>query len=269
MPNTVYTFSFSPPARLAWLTAKIYNVPTEIVQVNLAKGEQLELDFIKMNPRHEVPVFDHEGEFITQSRTIAKYFHENFNQDLEGNDHWYPKDPEERAKVDEWLNFSDKRHMSICKPALGYAISKFVMPWRANYGIIMSILGNKLKKDKSALAEMKTNLSDAEEILSHRKIQNVQDLNLGDLAIFFETTLPFFVLPEINYEDYPAFDNLYKIIQQIPEFQEIDEKFREFLLPLEKNERSPSIFTYFKEVWTTIKLGCYIKWNGISMDENS
>ena len=99
MPNTVNTFSFSPPARLAWLTAKIYNVPTEIVQVNLAKGEQLELDFIKMNPRHEVPVFDHDGKFITQSRTIAKYFHENFNQDLEGNDHWYPKDPEERAKV--------------------------------------------------------------------------------------------------------------------------------------------------------------------------
>ena len=99
MPNTVYTFSFSPPARLAWLSAKIYNVPTEIVQVNLAKGEQLDLDFIKINPRHEVPVFDHDGQFITQSRTIAKYFHENFNQDLEGNDHWYPKDPEERAKV--------------------------------------------------------------------------------------------------------------------------------------------------------------------------
>ena len=39
---------------------------------------------------------------------------------------------------------------------------------------------------------------------------------------------------------------------------EIDEKFHEFLLPLEKNERSPSIFTYYKEVLTTIKLGCYI-----------
>ena len=159
--------------------------------------------------------------------------------------------------------------MSICKPALGYAVSKFSMPWRENIGIAGTILGKYMKNNKSLLDEMKTNLSDAEEILSHRKIQKVQDLNLGDLAIFFETTLPFFVLPEINYEDYPAFYNLYKIIQQIPEFQEIDEKFREFLLPLEKNDRSPSIFTYFKEVWTTIKLGCYIKWNGISMDENS
>ena len=49
-----------------------------------------------------------------------------------------------------------------------------------------------LKKDKSALTEMKINLLDAEEILSHQKIQNIQDLNLGALAIFFETTLLFF-----------------------------------------------------------------------------
>ena len=132
------------------------------------------------------------------------------------------------------------------------------MPWRANYGIIITFVGIELKKDKSALAEMKINLLDAEEILSHQKIQNIQDLNLGALAIFFETTLLFFVLLEINYEDYPAFKNHYKIIEQIPEFQEIDEKFHEFLLPLEKNERSPSIFTYFMEVLTTIKLGCYI-----------
>ena len=52
-----------------------------------------------MNPKHEVPIFDHDGQIVTESRGIAKYFHENFNQDLEKNDHWYPKDPEERAKV--------------------------------------------------------------------------------------------------------------------------------------------------------------------------
>ena len=38
MPNTVFTFIFSPPARLAWLTAKIYKVPADIEQVK-------ELDF--------------------------------------------------------------------------------------------------------------------------------------------------------------------------------------------------------------------------------
>ena len=52
-----------------------------------------------MNPKHEVPIFDHDGKIVTESRGIAKYFHENFNQDIEKNDHWYPKDPSERAKV--------------------------------------------------------------------------------------------------------------------------------------------------------------------------
>ena len=120
-------------------------------QVDLSKAEQMDLEFLKMNPKHEVPVFDHEGTFVTESRAIAKYFHEHFNIDPEANDHWYPSDPEERRKVtqkqskvrpdfyfkvDEWLDFSDKRHMSICKPALGTAVSRTDMNWRKHYGCV-------------------------------------------------------------------------------------------------------------------------------------
>ena len=36
------------------------------------------------------------------------------------------------------------------------------------------------------IAEMMTNIRDAEEILSKRKIDCVNDLNLGDLALFLE-----------------------------------------------------------------------------------
>ena len=50
-------------------------MPAEIVQVDLSKAEQMEPGFLKMNPKHEVPVFDHDGAFITQSRDIARYFH--------------------------------------------------------------------------------------------------------------------------------------------------------------------------------------------------
>ena len=117
---------------------------------------------------------------------------------------------------------------------------------------------------------MKTNLSDAEEILSKRSIQKVEDLNLGDLAIFFETTLPFYILPDINYDDYPAFKNLYKVMQKIPEFQEIDEKFGEFIKRIDecRENLSPSFFTYFSEIWASVKLICYVKWNGINMTKN-
>ena len=69
-----------------------------------------------MNPKHEVPVFDHNGKFITESREIAKYFHENFNIAPEENDHWYPSDPEERKKVGKLEVDWDKPRFLMIKP---------------------------------------------------------------------------------------------------------------------------------------------------------
>merc|ERR1712001_779373 len=152
------------------------------------------------------------------------------------------------------------RHMSICLPPLMTAMSTYGMPWRETIGIFITIMGNKMRKDVNAMNEMKKDLSDAEEILSNREIKKTSDLNLGDLAIFFETSLPFFILPAISYEDYPALKNLYKIMQQIPEFEEIDQKFDKFtglIRDLRRNSDSspsPTTFTFIGEIWTSMKL---------------
>ena len=267
--NKLYKFVFSPPARLAWLAAKIYNVPTKIVDVDLSKAEQLDLEFIKVNPKHEVPAFDHNGIYVTESRTIAKYFHENFNKNQEANDHWYPKDPEKRAKVDEWLDWSDKRHMTFCKPPLLYAASTIGMKWRENYGIIAAVLGYQVRNNEALYSDMKSCLSEAETFLSERQIKEVKDLNLGDLAVFFESTLAFFLLSDIQYDNYPAFKNLYNMIQKIPEFEQIDQEFTAFVNRVHefrKIDPKPTLFNYISEIWTTIKLITYIKWNSISFD---
>ena len=92
------------------------------------------------------------------------------------------------------------------------------MPWRANYGIIITFVGIELKKDKSALAEMKINLLDAEEILSHQKIQNIQDLNLGALAIFFKE----------HYYFLSFWKSIMKIIQLLRIFTKSLNKFQNF-----------------------------------------
>jgi len=267
--NKLYKFTFSPPARLAWLTAKIYKVPTEIVDVDLSKAEQLDLEFIKVNPKHEVPAFDHNGDYVTESREIAKYFHEYFNKNEEINDHWYPKDPQKRSKVDEWLAWSDKRHMTFCKPPLLYAASTVGMKWRENYGIMMAIMGYIVKNNEALYSDMKCCLSEAEQFLAERQIETVNDLNLGDLAVFFESTLAFFLLSEIQYDDYPAFKNLYSVIQKIPEFYEIDQEFTAFtnrVHEFRKIDPKPTLFTYISEVWTTIRFIAYMKWNGIYMN---
>merc|ERR1711971_121264 len=143
--------------------------------------------------------------------------------------------------------------MSICKPALGTAVSRVDMNWRKHYGIFIAIIGGKLKSDKAVIAEMMTNIRDAEEILSKRKIDCVNDLNLGDLALFLEVTLPFFIL-----DDVPAIRNLYEVIKRIPEFSEIDEGFKKFIEPvLRQNPSSQSTMGYFQEVWTSVKMITY------------
>ena len=60
------------------------------------------------------------------------------------------------------------------------------------FRIFVTILGGKLKSDKNGLQEMMTNIRDAEEILSRRRIERVSDLNLGDLSIFLEVFFQLF-----------------------------------------------------------------------------
>ena len=80
-------------------------------------------------------------------------------------------------------------------------------------------------------------------------------------------TLPFFILEDVNFDDFPAIRNLYDVIKQIPEFSEIDEGFKEFIEPvLRPNPSSQSITGYFREVWTSVKLVTYMKWNGVAMN---
>ena len=157
-------------------------------------------------------------------------------------------------------------------PALMTAMNTYGMPWREHVGIIITLIVKKMMKNPNVVKEMMNNLSDANEILSKRKINQVSDLNLGDLATFLETSLPFFILADINYEDYPALSNLYKIMQEIPEFEEIDQEFKQFteqIIDLKNSPHiSPTFFTYLAEIWTSVKLFCYVKWNGIDMTKN-
>lgn len=71
-------------------------------------------------------------------------------------------------------------------------------------------------------------------------------------------TLPFFILEDVNFDDFPLIRNLYEVIKQIPEFSEIDQGFKEFIKPvLRPNPSSQSTMGYFREVWTSVKMITY------------
>ncbi|MEM7046470.1 MAG: glutathione S-transferase family protein [Pseudomonadota bacterium] len=57
--------------------------------------------FGQMNPNRTVPVMDHDGFTLWESNAIMRYLASQF-----GNGALYPADPQARARVDQWLDWS-------------------------------------------------------------------------------------------------------------------------------------------------------------------
>ena len=82
---------------------------------------------------------------MSESRDICKYLFDNFSNNP-ANDHWYPKDPEKRSKVDEWLDWSKPLHLALEFGVVGsYAGPQAGCAWRDNYGILIYLIGLKSK----------------------------------------------------------------------------------------------------------------------------
>lgn len=83
--------------------------------MNLWKKEQLDADFVKINPQHCVPTIDHGGFVLWESRAIATYL---ADVKYPNGNALYPKDVQKRAVVNQRLQFDAgvlyPRIRSIC-----------------------------------------------------------------------------------------------------------------------------------------------------------
>ncbi|XP_065205036.1 uncharacterized protein LOC135834955 [Planococcus citri] len=104
MPVKLFYTIASPPVRAVIHTLKALNVPYELVDVNLLKGEHRSEEFLKLNPQHTVPTIqDEDGFAIWESHAINAYLVNKYGK----NDKLYPKDPKSRAIVDQRLHFDN------------------------------------------------------------------------------------------------------------------------------------------------------------------
>lgn len=90
----------SPPSRACMMLAKTLKLDCEIVEIRLDQGEQNKPEFLKLNPRHQVPVLVDDDFVLTESRAILSYMVNKFQPG-----ELYPLDPKQRAIVDERLYF--------------------------------------------------------------------------------------------------------------------------------------------------------------------
>ena len=100
MPD-LYYMALSAPCRSVMMTSKMAGVAINLKPLNLLAGEQMKPEFIRINPEHTVPTLDDDGFYLTESRAICAYLVQKYAK----NDRLYPKDPKERAIVDQRLYF--------------------------------------------------------------------------------------------------------------------------------------------------------------------
>ncbi|KAF5270031.1 hypothetical protein FQR65_LT05830 [Abscondita terminalis] len=92
----------SAVVRSVLLTEAALGLNLQYVEVNLFKGENLNPEFLKINPVHSIPTLVDDDKVIFDSAAINIYLVEQYGQ----NSSLYPKDPYEKALVHQILHFS-------------------------------------------------------------------------------------------------------------------------------------------------------------------
>ncbi|XP_043094620.1 glutathione S-transferase theta-1-like [Puntigrus tetrazona] len=96
-----YLDLLTPPSRAVLIFLKSNKIQHTVEQILIRKGQQKSPALTKLNPMQRVPVLDDNGFVLTESDAILKYLATVYNAP----DHWYPKLPQKRAKVDEYTSW--------------------------------------------------------------------------------------------------------------------------------------------------------------------
>jgi len=123
-PVKLYWFCLSPPARSVYKFASTVNIPLELIVIDLTKGEQNSESYLRVNPNHAVPAIDDNGFILWESHAILRYLADKFKVD----DNWYPKDIQQRAKVDQWLDWKSALFFNVAKVFLPVVVKLFIHP---------------------------------------------------------------------------------------------------------------------------------------------
>ena len=95
----LYNFPRSGHAHRAELMLSLLQLPTELIFVDLAKGEHKTPEFLAINSFGQVPVLDDQGVVLADSNAILVYLAQKY-----GKGRWLPTDPVGAAKVQRWLS---------------------------------------------------------------------------------------------------------------------------------------------------------------------
>ena len=98
---TLWGIGTSRTMRAHWMLLEL-GLEYEFHPIQSRTGETMTEEFLKLNPRHKIPVLRHGGLVFTESAAIIQYLSEAFEAPA---DFYVPADPIGRARLHEWCYF--------------------------------------------------------------------------------------------------------------------------------------------------------------------
>ncbi|KAI5645188.1 glutathione S-transferase 1-like isoform X1 [Phthorimaea operculella] len=164
----------SPPARACMMACDIFNVPVEMIDINITAQMHKTPEFLQLNPLHTVPVFQDEDLVIQDSHAILMYLSDVYAAD----ECWYPRDARRRALVNQKLFFDTSYTSPIVKTVITEAVKDGV---------------RKLSdKRKSEIEEIYGFL---EEFLIRDKYLAGDNITIADLSVIPSFTTLCYIMP--------------------------------------------------------------------------
>ena len=101
-PTRLHRHPLSGHAHRAQLMLSLLNVPTELVDVNLAAAEHKSPAFLARNAFGQLPVLEIDGTVLADSNAILVYLASTRDPQRQ----WWPEDARTQAEVQRWLSVS-------------------------------------------------------------------------------------------------------------------------------------------------------------------
>lgn len=110
MSLKLYYDLLSQPSRALLIFLQKTKIPFEKCPVALRNGEHLSEEYKQIHRFNKVPAIDDKGFKLIESIGIVRYLAREHKID----DHWYPKDSKQQARVDEYLEWQHHNTRAFC-----------------------------------------------------------------------------------------------------------------------------------------------------------
>ena len=153
-PIKLYRYPLSGHSHRVELFLSLLDLPTELIDVDLAAGAQKAPAFLELNPFGQVPVIQDGEVTLADSNAILVYLASKY-----ADEHWLPREPARAAAVQRWLSVA--AGLVAFGPAAARLITVFQAPFNAEEVIarahgLFAVMEKELQKTSFLVGEAPT-----------------------------------------------------------------------------------------------------------------